>query len=92
MGKMKQGIDDDIFERLANVKDYDNYWHTANSRWIRISDMDYDHLENTVNLFSREGLTVDPRRQNAFEKVMLRYLREKAKMEEQIARTQHDIL
>jgi hypothetical protein len=92
MGKMKQGIDDDIFERLANVKDYDNYWRTANGRWMRISEMDYDHLENTVNYFSREGMTVDPRRQNAFDKVMIRYLMEKAKIEEQIARTQHDIL
>jgi len=45
-----------------------------------------------VNYFSQEGKKVDPTRQNAFEKVMLRYLREKAKMEEQIARTQHDIL
>ena len=92
MGKMKQWVDDDIFENMANARDHDNYWRTSNSRWIRIAEMDYEHLENTVNYFSREGMKVDPRRQNAFEKVMLRYLMEKAKIEEQIARTQHDIL
>jgi len=92
MGKMKQWIDDDVFEEFADPKQKDDYWLTAGSRWIRISEMDYEHLENVVNYFSREGMKVDPSRQNAFEKVMLRYLREKAKMEEQIARTQHDIL
>jgi hypothetical protein len=92
MGKMKQWIDSDVFEDFANDRQYDDYWMTANDRWIRISEMDYDHLENVVNYFSREGMKVNPARQNAFDKVMLRYLMEKAKMEEQIARTQHDIL
>ena len=91
MGKMKQLVDDDIFESFAGDEHYSDYWRTANSKWIRISEMDYEHLENTVNYFSREGMTVDPRRQNAFKKVMIRYLLEKAKIEEQIARTQHDI-
>jgi hypothetical protein len=92
MGKMKQWIDSDVFEDFANDRQYDDYWMTANERWIRISEMDYDHLENVVNYFSREGMKVNPARQNAFDKVMLRYLMEKAKMEEQIARTQHEIL
>jgi hypothetical protein len=92
MGKMKQWIDADVFENFATERQADDYWRTANDRWIHISDMEFSHLENTVNYFSREGMKVDPHRQNAFEKVMLRYLREKAKMEEQIARTQHDIL
>lgn len=92
MGKMKQWIDADVFEDFASPQDFDNYWRTANDRWIRIAEMDYDHLENTVNYFSREGMKVDPSRQNAFEKVMIRYLLEKAKMEERIARTQHEIL
>jgi hypothetical protein len=92
MAKMKQWIDDDVFEKFATPKQYDDYWLTRDNRWIWISEMDYEHLENTVNYFSREGMKVDPARQNAFEKVMIRYLMEKAKMEEQIARTQHDIL
>jgi hypothetical protein len=92
MAKMKQWIDDDVFENFAKPLQRDEYWRTGNGKWLRISEMDYSHLENTVNYFSREGMKVDPSRQNAFEKVMLRYLREKAKMEEQIARTQHDIL
>lgn len=92
MGKMKQWIDGDTFENFATGSQTDDYWRTADMRWIRISEMEYSHLENTVNYFSREGKKVDPSRQNAFEKVMIRYLMEKAKMEEQIARTQHEIL
>jgi hypothetical protein len=92
MGKMKQWIDNDAFGYLATPDDYNNYWRTKEDRWIRISEMEFSHLENTVNYFSREGMKVDPTRQNAFDKVMIRYLMEKAKMEEQIARTQHDIL
>jgi len=92
MGKMKQWISNEVFQDYADPKQYDDYWRTKEDRWIRISEMDYAHLENTVNYFSREGMKVDPSRQNAFEKVMIRYLMEKAKMEEQIARTQHDIL
>ena len=92
MGKMKQWVDDDVFENFADLKQREDYWHTSGNRWIRISEMDYQHLENTVNYFSREGMKVDPSRQNAFDKVMVRYLMEKAKIEEQIARTQHDIL
>lgn len=92
MGKMKQWVDDDVFENFHTGRQVDDYWRTSDKRWIRITEMDYSHLENTVNYFSREGMKVDPSRQNAFEKVMIRYLLEKAKMEEQIARTQHEIL
>jgi len=92
MGKMKQWIDDDVFEGFADPKQWDEHWRTSNQRWIRISEMEFSHLKNVVNYFSREGMKVDPTRQNAFEKVMIRYLMEKAKIEEQIARTQHDIL
>jgi hypothetical protein len=92
MGKMKQWVDDDVFDKFAGVDQHDDYWRTANDRWIRISDMEFSHLENVVNYFSQEGKKVDPTRQNAFDKVMIRYLMEKAKIEEQIARTQHDIL
>jgi hypothetical protein len=92
MGKMKQWVGDSVFEDFADPKKYDEYWRTANDRWIRISEMEFSHLENTVNYFSREGMKVDPARQNAFDKVMVRYLMEKAKIEEQIARTQYDIL
>jgi hypothetical protein len=92
MSKMKQWIDEDVFEKFATPRQHDDYWLTRDSRWVRISEMEFSHLENTVNYFSREGMKVDPARQNAFDKVMIRYLIEKAKMEEQIARTQHDIL
>jgi hypothetical protein len=92
MAKMKQWIDEDMFESFAARKQMDDYWRTADKRYVRISEMEFSHLENTVNYFSREGMKVDPSRQNAFEKVMIRYLMEKAKIEEQIARTQHDIL
>ena len=92
MGKMKQWVDADVFENFATPQQADEYWRTRDEKWIRISEMEYSHLENIVNYFSREGMKVDPTRQNAFDKVMIRYLMEKAKMEEQIARTQHDIL
>jgi hypothetical protein len=92
MGKMKTWMGNRVFEDFATGSQSDDYWRAADRGWIRISEMDYEHLENTVNYFSREGMKVDPTRQNAFDKVMIRYLKEKAKMEEQITRTQHDIL
>lgn len=68
-----------------------HYWRTR-MMWVRIEDMDFEHLENTVNLFSKEGTKIDPSRQDAFENVMLTYLRKKLAMDEMIERTQHDIL
>lgn len=68
-----------------------NYWRTR-MMWVRIEDMNFEHLEDTVNLFSKEGMKVDPLRQDAFENVMLTYLRKKLAMDEMIERTQHDIL
>jgi hypothetical protein len=59
---------------------------------MSIEHMDLQHLENVVNYFSQEGYKVDPTRQDAFENVMLTYLRKKAEMDEMIERTQHDIL
>ena len=49
---------------------------------IPIDELDFQHLENIVNYFSQEGTTVDPMRQGAFEKVMLRYLRLQAEINE----------
>lgn len=92
MGKMKRWIHADVFENFATPLQADDYWRTADDRWIRISEMELYHLENVVNYFSREGMKVDPSRQNAFEKIMVRYLYEKAKIEKQIERTQRDIL
>ena len=68
-----------------------HFWRTR-MMWVRIEDMDFEHLENTVNLFSKEGTKIDPSRQDAFDNVMLTYLRKKLAMDEMIERTQHDIL
>lgn len=83
-------IDDDALEG-GDPPNPAHYWRTR-MMWVRIEDMDFEHLENTVNLFSREGMKVDPLMQDAFENVMLTYLRKKLAMDEMIERTQHDIL
>jgi len=58
-------------QAIVSPKDY---WITQDGRLVPIDDMDFQHLENIVNLFSKDGMVVDPMRQGAFEKVMLRYL------------------
>jgi hypothetical protein len=45
-----------------------------------IERMDFQHLENIVNLFSQEGMVVDPLMQASFENVMLTYLRKQAQI------------
>jgi hypothetical protein len=54
--------------------------------WQRIVDMDFAHLEEIVNQYSKEGAKVEPSKQDSFDNVMLTYLRKK------LERTQHDIL
>jgi hypothetical protein len=91
MGRLKAWLDDDAFED-SDGADPSKYWSTQDGRLMSIEHMDLQHLENVVNYFSQDGYKVDPMRQNAFENVMLTYLRKKAEMDEMIERTQHEIL
>jgi hypothetical protein len=81
MGKIKAHWTDELFEEQLRFLMYPkDYWLTKDGRLVPIDDMDFQHLENIVNLFSQEGTTVDPTRQAAFENVMLRYLRLQAEI------------
>lgn len=62
-----------------------DYW-LVKVWWQRIVDMDFQHLEEIVNHYSKEGAKVEPSKQDSFDNVMLTYLRKK------FERTQHDIL
>ena len=96
MGQVKKWIDADAFEdhRGRGWEQVNNnvVWSTKDGQLLLISEMKFEHLENIVNYFSRDGMVVDPMRQGAFENVMLTYLRKKAEINEMIERTQHDIL
>jgi hypothetical protein len=76
MGKIKAWIDD-IEVEDGMLKEPDKYWRTAQHRWVLIAEMEYQHLENIVDFFSRDGWVVDPARQNAFDNVMIEYMRRK---------------
>lgn len=91
MGQVKKWLTDEEFEDNDGA-DPSKWWATQDGRLMSIEHMDLQHLENVVNYFSQEGYVVDPTRRNAFENVMLTYLRKKAEMDEMIERTQHDIL
>jgi crotonobetainyl-CoA:carnitine CoA-transferase CaiB-like acyl-CoA transferase len=60
----------------ANI-DLTKWWRTNDKRWIFIQAMEFDHLQNTVDYFSRDGMKIDPMRQNAFDNVMIEYLKRK---------------
>ena len=91
MGRLKALLDADEFEDHDGA-DPSKWWSTADGRLMHIESMELEHLGNIVNYFSQDGYTVDPMRRDAFENVMLTYLRKKAEMDEMIERTQHDIL
>jgi hypothetical protein len=77
MGKLKSTLKvwlDDVLVEEGVVTEPDKYWRTQDNRWVRISEMEHQHLENIVNYFSRDGMTVDPSRQNAFDNVMVEYM------------------
>jgi hypothetical protein len=81
MGKLKAAWSEELLEQsIREIMFPKDYWITKDGRFIPIDDMDFQHLENIVNFFSQEGTTVDPMRQGAFEKVMLRYLRMQAEI------------
>jgi hypothetical protein len=77
LGKLKELLLPDEY-LIASYPE--EYWITQDGRLVLIEHMDFQHLENIVNLFSQEGMTVDPMRQGAFEKIMIRYLRLQAQI------------
>jgi hypothetical protein len=80
MGKVKSTLKvwlDDIEVEEGALMEPNKYWRTQDNRWVRISEMEYQHLENIVNFFSQDGMVVDPTRQNAFDNVMIEYLKRK---------------
>ena len=76
MGKLKAWIDDVEVED-GMLKEPDKYWRTADNRWLLITEMETEHLERIVDFFSRDEWVVDPMRQNAFDNVMIEYLKRK---------------
>lgn len=76
-------INDDEMAYLVDVIkeesiDLTKWWRTNDKRWIFIQAMEFDHLQNTVDYFSRDGMKIDPMRQNAFDNVMIEYLKRKS--------------
>lgn len=77
MGKLKAWLDDVEVEDEM-LKEPDKYWRSPlTMRWLLIAEMETEHLESVVNLFSRDGWVVDPERQDAFTNVMIEYLKRK---------------
>ena len=74
-------INDDEMMFLTHMRQEDidltKWWRTNDKRWILIQAMEFDHLQNTVDYFSRDGMTIDPMRQGAFDNVMIEYLKRK---------------
>ena len=81
MGKLKNLLHEWTEElKVNNPSTLSDHWVTKDLLLIPIKDMDFQHLENIVNFFSQEGMTVDPRMQASFEKVVLLYLRKQAEI------------
>lgn len=57
--------------------DLSKWWRTKDKRWILIEAMDFYHLQNTVDYFSRDGVQISPERQLAFENVIIEYMKKK---------------
>lgn len=57
--------------------DLTKWWRTKDKRWILIEAMDFYHLENTVDYFSRSDVQINPERQAAFDNVILEYMKKK---------------
>ena len=74
-------IDDQEMMYLVHIKHQDidltKWWKTKDRRWILIAAMDFSHLENTVDYFSRDDVTIDPMRQEALDNVIIEYMRRK---------------
>jgi uncharacterized protein YigA (DUF484 family) len=74
-------IPNDEMMFLVHLKQMDidltKWWKTKDKGWILIQAMDFSHLENTVDYFSRDGVSIDPERQAALENVILEYMKKK---------------
>ena len=64
---------------MMEGENHKDYWLSRRGP-VLIETMDFHHLESIVNLFSKEGMVVDPMFQESFEKVMLTYLRKQAEI------------
>jgi hypothetical protein len=66
---------------LVHIKhsdiDLTKWWKTKDRRWILIQAMDFSHLENTVDYFSRDDVQINPERQEALDNVIIEYMRRK---------------
>jgi hypothetical protein len=74
-------IEDAEMMYLVHIKhkdiDLTKWWKTKDRLWILIEAMDFSHLENTVDYFSRDNVQINPERQAAFENVILEYMKRK---------------
>ena len=74
-------IPDEEMMYLVHMKHQDidltKWWKTKDKGWILIQAMDFSHLENTVDYFSRDGVAINPERQSALDNVMLEYMKRK---------------
>ena len=74
-------IDDSEMMYLVHIKhsdiDLTKWWKTKDRRWILIQAMDFSHLENTVDYFSRDDVRIAPERQEALDNVIIEYMRRK---------------
>lgn len=78
-------IDDAEMMYLVHIKkadiDLSKWWRTKDKRWILIEAMDLQHLENTVDYFSRDGVQISDERQVALENVIIEYMKKKVDSE-----------
>lgn len=78
-------IDDAEMMYLVHIKkadiDLSKWWRTKDKRWILIAAMDLQHLENTVDYFSRDGVQISDERQAALENVIIEYMKKKVDSE-----------
>ena len=81
MGQVKKWMSEEEFEDNDGA-DPSKWWNVNTGRLMHIESMELEYLEKIVNYFSQEGRVVDPMRRNAFENVMLTYLRKKAEREQ----------
>lgn len=74
-------IQDSEMMYLVHIKkadiDLSKWWKTKDKRWILIEAMDLQHLENTVDYFSRDGVQINPERQAALDNVIIEYMKKK---------------
>ena len=78
---MRTIINDAEMMYLVHIKkadiDLSKWWKTKDKRWILIEAMDLQHLENTVDYFSRDGVQINPERQTALDNVIIEYMKKK---------------